>query len=173
MRDRGRPVFLAYVLLVLDNRDSFTFNLVQLLRALGVQVEVRRADSLDVEGCRRLAPERILVGPGPGRPEQAGCSLDVLRELTPRIPTLGVCLGHQAVGLLCGAEVGSAPRLLHGHTVDVHHDGRGLFTGIPSPFPAARYNSLPSCLVPMVRTLTMPWFGRLLLSRLSSTSECA
>ena len=147
------------MLLVLDNRDSFTFNLVQVLHGLGVDVVVRRADALDLAGVRRLAPDRILIGPGPGRPEDAETSLAVLRELGPEgTPMLGICLGHQALSVAWGGRVERARELVHGWTVPVHHDGIGVFEGLPDPLAMTRYNSLavveeglPDCLTVSAR----------------------
>ena len=147
------------MILVLDNKDSFTFNLVQGLTALGADVHVRRALESSVEEVARSRPERILVGPGPGGPDGAGCSVDVIRELSDRIPILGVCLGHQALGLAFGARIGRARELVHGRTVDVRHDGHGVFAGLPNPLRSTRYNSLavleeglPDCLEVSART---------------------
>lgn len=147
------------MLLVLDNRDSFTFNLVQAFLSLGVEVVVRRAAELDLDAVRRLHPERVVVGPGPGRPEHAGCSLAVARELARELPLLGVCLGHQAIGAAFGGRVVRSADLAHGQTRTVHHDGRGLFRGLPDAFAATRYNSLaidgasvPACLEVSART---------------------
>jgi anthranilate synthase/aminodeoxychorismate synthase-like glutamine amidotransferase len=133
------------VLLVLDNRDSFTFNLVQLLASLGADVEVRRAATTSLDEVRALAPERILIGPGPGAPAAAALSLEVIRELSPRVPILGVCLGHQAIGHAVGARVERDPAPLHGSAVRIEHDGGGVFAGLPSSFRATRYNSLRVC----------------------------
>lgn len=130
------------MILVLDNRDSFTFNLVQALQRLGAHPEVVRSTETSVEEIAREAPERILIGPGPGRPEGAGCSLDVIRELAPTIPTLGVCLGHQAIGAAFGATVEPAREIRHGRTIEVTHDDRGVFTGVRNPVRFTRYNSL-------------------------------
>lgn len=141
------------VILVLDNRDSFTFNLVQSLQGLGAEVAVRRTDAIDVDEVRRLRPERILIGPGPGAPAGAGCSLQVLAALAGDVPILGVCLGHQALGACFGAKIGPALELVHGRAVDVSHDGQGVFRGLASPLACTRYNSLtvlraglPDCL---------------------------
>jgi anthranilate synthase component II len=130
------------VILVLDNRDSFTFNLVQALQRLGAGVEVLRSSRTSVEEIARRRPEGILIGPGPGRPEDAGCSVAVVRELASKIPTLGVCLGHQAIGAVFGARIEQAPEIRHGQAVEVNHDGRGLFAGLRSPARFGRYNSL-------------------------------
>lgn len=141
------------MILVLDNRDSFTFNLVQYLAELGQAVEVARADQVDLDGLRRLAPAAILVGPGPGGPSRAGCSEAVLRELSAEIPCLGVCLGMQAMATAFGGSVRRARELVHGWTSAIEHDGRGVFAGLPRPLPMTRYHSLaveerdlPACL---------------------------
>lgn len=128
--------------LVIDNYDSFTFNLVQLLLSLGATPLVHRADRITVETAASLAPDALLISPGPGRPEQAGITLDALARFAGAIPILGVCLGHQAIGTAYGGRVVRAPRLMHGRTSWAHHDGRGLFAGLPSPFRVARYHSL-------------------------------
>ena len=130
------------MILVVDNYDSFTYNLVQYLGELGAKLEVVRNDALDVDGVARLAPERIVISPGPGNPDQAGVSLDVIRRLGPSTPILGVCLGHQAIGQAFGATVARARAQMHGKTSEIRHDGRGVFTGLPNPFVATRYHSL-------------------------------
>jgi anthranilate synthase component 2 len=130
------------MILVVDNYDSFTYNLVQYLGELGAKLEVVRNDALDVEGVARLAPERIVISPGPGNPDQAGVSLDVIRRLGPSTPILGVCLGHQAIGQAFGATVARARAQMHGKTSEIRHDGRGVFAGLPNPFVATRYHSL-------------------------------
>lgn len=130
------------MILVIDNYDSFTYNLVQYLGELGAEVEVFRNDAIDVAGIERRAPEGILLSPGPGTPDDAGITLDVVRSLGGKLPLLGVCLGHQAIGQAFGGRVQRAPRLMHGRTSPIEHDGRGLFRGIPSPFCATRYHSL-------------------------------
>ena len=130
------------MVLVIDNYDSFTYNLVQYLGELGAKLEVVRNDAMDVEAIARLQPERIVISPGPGNPDQAGVSLDVLRRLGPTTPTLGVCLGHQAIGQAFGATVTRAPMQMHGKTSDIRHDGRGVFAGLSNPFVATRYHSL-------------------------------
>ena len=130
------------MILVIDNYDSFTYNLVQYLGELGATVEVARNDALDVEAIARLAPERIVISPGPGNPEQAGVSLEVIRRLGPTTPMLGVCLGHQAIGQAFGGTVARARAQMHGKTSPIHHDGRGVFTGLSNPFVATRYHSL-------------------------------
>ncbi len=128
--------------LVIDNYDSFVYNLVQELGELGADPAVYRNDAIDVAGIRAAHPEAILISPGPGRPEDAGISMEVITELAGEIPILGVCLGHQAIGQVFGGEVVAAPTLMHGKTSSVHHDGRGLFAGLPEPFVATRYHSL-------------------------------
>ncbi len=130
------------MILVVDNYDSFTFNLVQYLAELGARVEVRRNDAIDVPGIAALAPEGVLLSPGPGTPREAGVTLDVVRQLSGRLPILGVCLGHQAIGEAFGGNVVRAPRLMHGRTSPIHHAGAGVFAGLPTPFTATRYHSL-------------------------------
>jgi len=130
------------MILVIDNYDSFTYNLVQYLGELGATLEVRRNNEVTLEEIARLAPERIVISPGPGRPESAGVSLEVIRTLGSRTPILGVCLGHQAIGLAYGGIVRRAPTPMHGKVSKVLHDGRGVFAQIPSPFEAGRYHSL-------------------------------
>ncbi|MGO9838485.1 MAG: anthranilate synthase component II [Polyangiaceae bacterium] len=139
--------------LVVDNYDSFTFNLVQYLGELGANVEVHKNDGIDVAGVRAAAPAGVLISPGPCTPNDAGVSLDLLRELGGVMPILGVCLGHQAIGQAYGGRVVRASRLMHGKTSPIEHDGRGVFAGLPSPFDATRYHSLlvertslPACL---------------------------
>lgn len=130
------------MVLVIDNYDSFTYNLVQYLGELGAEVVVRRNDEVSVEEIDTLSPSRILISPGPGRPEGAGITLDVIRKFGSRMPLLGVCLGHQAMGMAFGGEVVRAPIPMHGKTSTVEHDGRGVFSGIGSSFQASRYHSL-------------------------------
>jgi len=130
------------VILVIDNYDSFTYNLVQYLGALGAEVTVKRNDETTADEVRALRPARILISPGPGRPEDAGVTLDVIRALGGEVPMLGVCLGHQAMGMAFGGAVVRAPVPMHGKTSTVEHDGRGIFAGITSPFQASRYHSL-------------------------------
>jgi anthranilate synthase/aminodeoxychorismate synthase-like glutamine amidotransferase len=130
------------VILVIDNYDSFTYNLVQYLGGLGASLEVARNDALDVEAVARRAPERIVISPGPGNPDQAGVSLEVIRRLGPTTPILGVCLGHQAIGQAFGATVARARTQMHGKTSNIRHDGRGVFAGLSNPFVATRYHSL-------------------------------
>jgi anthranilate synthase/aminodeoxychorismate synthase-like glutamine amidotransferase len=130
------------MVLLIDNYDSFTWNLAQYQGELGATVEVRRNDAIDLDGVRALAPAHIVISPGPGRPEDAGVSVAVVREFGAAVPILGVCLGHQAIGLAFGGEVVRAPRPMHGKTSTVEHDGRGVFAGLTAPFAAARYHSL-------------------------------
>ena len=130
------------MILVIDNYDSFTFNLVQLLGELGAEVEVRRNDAIDLDAIEALAPDRIVVSPGPCTPAEAGISVDVIRRFGPDVPTLGVCLGHQAIGAAYGGRVVRARRLMHGKVSAVAHSGTGLFRGVPTPVAMTRYHSL-------------------------------
>ena len=130
------------MVLVIDNYDSFTYNLVQYLGELGATLVVRRNDEASLDQLRALGHDRVVISPGPGRPEQAGVSLDVIREFGPRMPLLGVCLGHQAIGLTFGGEVVRAPLPIHGKTSTVEHNGKGVFAGISTSFQAGRYHSL-------------------------------
>ncbi len=130
------------MLLLIDNYDSFTFNLAQYLGELGAEPMVRRNDGITPEEIETLSPDRLVISPGPGRPEDAGVSVEVIRRLCGRVPILGVCLGHQAIGAAFGATVARAPVLMHGKTSMVEHDGRGLFRGLSGPFEAGRYHSL-------------------------------
>jgi anthranilate synthase/aminodeoxychorismate synthase-like glutamine amidotransferase len=136
------------MILVIDNYDSFTYNLVHLFGELGCDVVVRRNDELDAEEAERLAPSHLVVSPGPGRPEAAGASIEILRRLAPRTRTLGVCLGHQAIVQAFGGRVGFARELVHGKAAQVVHDGRGIFDGLPESFEAGRYHSLAATVVP-------------------------
>ena len=139
------------MILVIDNYDSFTFNLVQLLGRFTREILVRRNDQLDCAEIARLGPERLLISPGPGRPEQAGVTLEAIRAFGPRIPILGVCLGHQAIGQAYGASVVHAPSLMHGRTSEIRHRGTGLFEHVSDPCLATRYHSLvidPASLTP-------------------------
>ena len=147
------------MLLLIDNYDSFTYNLFQYLSELGEEVKVARNDSITLEEIEKLAPERIVISPGPGTPEQGGISNDVIRRFGERVPILGVCLGHQCIGYTYGGTVSHAGEIKHGKTSLIHHDGKGVFAGIPNPFPAIRYhslavkeNSLPECLEISART---------------------
>jgi anthranilate synthase/aminodeoxychorismate synthase-like glutamine amidotransferase len=130
------------VILVIDNYDSFTYNLVQYLGELGADVRVRRNDEIAIGEIEAMAPDQILISPGPGRPEDAGITPDVIRRFGPTTPILGVCLGHQAIGMVYGGRVTRAAAPMHGKTSTVVHDGRGVFAGIQEPFVAGRYHSL-------------------------------
>ena len=130
------------MVLVIDNYDSFTYNLVQYLGELGATVVVRRNDEASIEQLRGLSHDRVVISPGPGRPEQAGVTLDVIKEFGPRMPLLGVCLGHQAIGLAFGGEVVRAPAPIHGKTSTVQHNKTGVFAGLAPEFQAGRYHSL-------------------------------
>lgn len=130
------------MILVIDNYDSFTWNLVQYLGELGVEPLVRRNDDVTVEGIRALAPAGIVISPGPCTPAEAGVSVEVIREVGPDTPILGVCLGHQAIGAAHGASVVRARRMMHGKTSPIAHRGEGVFEGVPTPFTVARYHSL-------------------------------
>jgi anthranilate synthase/aminodeoxychorismate synthase-like glutamine amidotransferase len=130
------------MVLVIDNYDSFTYNLVQYLGELGADVRVRRNNEITIGEIETMAPDQILISPGPGRPENAGITPDVIRHFGPTTPILGVCLGHQAIGMVYGATVTRATTPMHGKTSTVVHDGRGVFAGIIEPFPAGRYHSL-------------------------------
>jgi para-aminobenzoate synthetase component 2 len=130
------------MLLVIDNYDSFTYNLVQYLGEIGAHVRVVRNDEIGAPQIAALAPSHIVISPGPCTPNEAGISLEVIRTYAGRIPILGVCLGHQSIGQAFGGKVVRAPRVMHGKTSEIFHDGKGLFTGIPSPFEATRYHSL-------------------------------
>jgi len=141
------------VLLLVDNYDSFTYNLYQYLGELGAETRVLRNDEMTAEAALALGPERIVISPGPGTPDQAGLSLELIRRAAGRVPLLGVCLGHQALGQAFGARVVRAPVLMHGKTSPIHHDGRTVFAGLDDPFTATRYHSLivdrdsvPDCL---------------------------
>ena len=127
---------------VLDNYDSFTYNLVQYLGELGAEVEVRRNDQISLEEIEALRPERIVISPGPCTPQDAGISIELIRRFGSQVPILGVCLGHQAIGAAFGGKVVRAPQLMHGKTSEVEHDGRTVFRGLPSPLTATRYHSL-------------------------------
>jgi anthranilate synthase/aminodeoxychorismate synthase-like glutamine amidotransferase len=127
---------------VLDNYDSFTYNLVQYLGELGAEVVVRRNDQISVADVEAMRPERIVVSPGPCTPQEAGISIELVRHFAGKVPLLGVCLGHQAIGAAFGGEIVRAPRLMHGKTSQVHHDGKTIFSDLPSPMTATRYHSL-------------------------------
>ncbi|VBB47797.1 aminodeoxychorismate synthase, subunit II [uncultured Desulfatiglans sp.] len=130
------------MLVLIDNYDSFTYNLVQMIEGMGREVAVYRNDAVTPEAVEGLAPEAVLISPGPGSPEGAGICVDLIRGLGPRVPVLGICLGHQAIAAAFGGEVVRAGRMMHGKTSPVFHDGRSLYRGLPAPFPAARYHSL-------------------------------
>ena len=130
------------MILLIDNYDSFTYNLYQYLCELGAEVSVVRNDKITLDQIRNMSPEKIVVSPGPCTPDKAGISNEVVREFGPIIPVLGVCLGHQCVGQTFGGIVGKAGEIMHGKTSLIHHDGEGVFSGIPSPFEAIRYHSL-------------------------------
>jgi anthranilate synthase/aminodeoxychorismate synthase-like glutamine amidotransferase len=141
------------MVLMIDNYDSFTYNLVQYLAELGVEVRVARNDEITVDQAQALAPRAIVISPGPSAPERAGISLELIRRLAGRVPILGVCLGHQAIGQAFGGKVVRAKRVMHGKVSNVRHDGEGVFRGLPADFKATRYHSLalereslPSCL---------------------------
>ncbi len=130
------------MIFILDNYDSFTYNLVQLLGEQGAEVEVRRNDQVTVEDVEAMRPERILLSPGPRTPQEAGISIPLVRHFAGKVPILGVCLGHQAIGAAFGGKVVRAPRLMHGKTSEVEHDSRTIFRGIRSPMTCTRYHSL-------------------------------
>jgi glutamine amidotransferase of anthranilate synthase or aminodeoxychorismate synthase len=141
------------MILVIDNYDSFTYNLVQYLGELGEEIVVKRNDEIDLAGIEALAPDHILISPGPCTPNEAGVSLALIDHFKGKIPIFGVCLGHQAIGQAFGGEVVRAENLMHGKTSEIHHTGKGVFAGLPSPFTATRYHSLivkretlPDCL---------------------------
>jgi anthranilate synthase/aminodeoxychorismate synthase-like glutamine amidotransferase len=141
------------MILIIDNYDSFTYNLVQYLGELGADIQVVRNDQTTVEAIEKQAPERVVISPGPKTPSEAGICLDVITAFAGKIPILGVCLGHQAIGQAFGGHVIRAPQLMHGKTSEISHDGKTIFEGLPNPFPATRYHSLiveretlPACL---------------------------
>ena len=141
------------MILMIDNYDSFTYNLVQYLGELGARVAVTRNDAIDCDGIARLKPEKIIISPGPGAPPDAGISCEAIRRFAGAIPLLGVCLGHQCIGSVFGGKVVRARRLMHGKTSAIHHNGRSIFAGVSNPFAATRYHSLlverssvPACL---------------------------
>jgi anthranilate synthase/aminodeoxychorismate synthase-like glutamine amidotransferase len=138
------------MLLIIDNYDSFTYNLVQYLGELGVAMRVARNDEITIDEIRQIKPERIVVSPGPCSPREAGLSNDIIKTFGPATPTLGVCLGHQCIGHVFGGEVVRAERLMHGKTSQIYHTGDALFAGLPSPFTATRYHSL------IIKRDTMP-----------------
>jgi anthranilate synthase/aminodeoxychorismate synthase-like glutamine amidotransferase len=140
------------MILVIDNYDSFTYNLVQYLGELGAEMTVRRNDAVTLEEVEAMAPTHIVISPGPGTPDDGGISLNLIREFHHDVPILGVCLGHQCIGAAFGGNVDAAPRLMHGKTSDIYHYGHELYNGVPSPFTGMRYHSLivkeplPDCL---------------------------
>jgi para-aminobenzoate synthetase component 2 len=147
------------MLLMIDNYDSFTYNLVQYLGEITSDIEVYRNDKITVDEIRRLKPEAIVISPGPCTPKEAGISVDVVRELGPTIPLLGVCLGHQSIGAAFGGRIIRAPYLMHGKVSDISHDGKTIFENLPNPFTATRYHSLiverdtcPDCFVVSAET---------------------
>lgn len=130
------------MLLMIDNYDSFTYNLVQYLGELGEDIRVFRNNKITIPEIEKLKPERIVISPGPCTPKEAGISVEVIRHFAGKLPILGVCLGHQSIGAAYGAEIINAPRLMHGKTSLIHHDGKSVFKGLPNPFEATRYHSL-------------------------------
>jgi len=130
------------MILLLDNYDSFTYNLAQYLGELGCEVEVHRNDKISVDDIARRKPERIVISPGPCTPEEAGISIELIQRLAGKFPILGVCLGHQAMGAAYGGKIVRAPRIFHGKTSEIRHDGKGIFRDLPKPFTATRYHSL-------------------------------
>ena len=130
------------MLLMIDNYDSFTYNVVQYLAELGAEVKVVRNDEISVDDIGRLQPERIVISPGPCTPDEAGISMPAIERFAPHLPVLGICLGHQSLGQVFGAKVVRARRVMHGKTSPIHHSGAGVFAGLPSPFVATRYHSL-------------------------------
>jgi anthranilate synthase/aminodeoxychorismate synthase-like glutamine amidotransferase len=136
------------VILLVDNYDSFTYNLAHLFGELGAEVVVRRNDAVDADEAERLAPSHLVLSPGPGRPGEAGASVEIVQRLAPSVPTLGVCLGHQAIVQAFGGEIGQARRIVHGKASAIDHDGCGLFRGLPEPFEAGRYHSLAATSLP-------------------------
>jgi anthranilate synthase/aminodeoxychorismate synthase-like glutamine amidotransferase len=130
------------MILLIDNYDSFVFNLARYFQRLGQETRVVRHDAIDVAGVRAARPAAIVLSPGPCTPNEAGCSLDIVRELHAELPILGICLGHQAIAAALGGVVGRAPEAVHGRTSPVHHNGRGIFAGVPNPLVACRYHSL-------------------------------
>jgi anthranilate synthase component II len=136
------------MILLIDNYDSFTYNLAHLFGALGCEVKVVRNDAIDPDAAWDLAPSQLVISPGPGRPGDAGATIEIVRRLAPHVPTLGVCLGHQAIVEAFGGEIGTAKRLVHGKASPVRHDGRGIFAGLPEEFEAGRYHSLAAISIP-------------------------
>jgi anthranilate synthase/aminodeoxychorismate synthase-like glutamine amidotransferase len=136
------------LILLIDNYDSFTYNLAHLFGELGAEVEVRRNDAIDADEAERLKPSHLVISPGPGRPDDAGATSEIIRRLAPSVPTLGVCLGHQAIVEVFGGEVGLAKTLVHGKASVISHDGLGLFRDLPDDFIAGRYHSLAATSIP-------------------------
>ncbi|MHB1000646.1 MAG: aminodeoxychorismate/anthranilate synthase component II [Armatimonadota bacterium] len=141
------------MILMIDNFDSFTYNLVQYLGEMGEELQVYRNNSITIDDIERMKPDRILISPGPCTPKEAGISVETIKHFAGKIPILGVCLGHQSIGYAFGGDIVRADRLMHGKTSPIHHDGKGVFKGMPNPFEAIRYHSLvikretmPSCL---------------------------
>jgi len=130
------------MILVIDNYDSFTYNLVQYLGELGQKLKVARNDEITIREIEKLRPKRIVISPGPGTPKEAGISMEVIRHFAEKVPILGVCLGHQAIGEVFGGKVVRAGRIMHGKTSEICHDGKTIFKGLPNPFTATRYHSL-------------------------------
>ena len=145
---RERKAARGVKLLMVDNYDSFTYNLVHLFEELGAEVIVHRNDAITVDEAVSLAPDRLVISPGPGRPADAGVSVELIRRLGPTVPTLGVCLGHQAIVEAFGGEIGSAKALLHGKSSMIEHDGKGIFAGLPHEIEAGRYHSLAAIRIP-------------------------
>ncbi|PKN10465.1 MAG: anthranilate/aminodeoxychorismate synthase component II [Deltaproteobacteria bacterium HGW-Deltaproteobacteria-7] len=147
------------MILMIDNYDSFTFNIVQYLGQMGEDVQVYRNDKITPDGIRKLNPQAIFLSPGPGSPKEAGITVDVIREFYTDVPLMGICLGHQSIGFAFGGEVVRASRIMHGKVSPVEHDGKTIFSGLPNPFTAGRYHSLvvrpeslPACLEVSART---------------------
>jgi para-aminobenzoate synthetase component 2 len=147
------------MILVIDNYDSFTFNLVQYLGEMGQELKIYRNDAITIETIAALAPKQIVISPGPGRPEDSGIIIQVIKEFAGKMPILGVCLGHQAIGAAFGGDVVPAPGIMHGKTSEIFHDGKTIFGGLPNPFRATRYHSLvvspstlPECLEVSAKT---------------------
>ena len=130
------------MILIIDNYDSFTYNLVQYLGELGARLRVFRNDKITIKEIERLKPNKIVISPGPGKPKEAGISKDLIKRFAPKIPILGVCLGHQCIAEVFGARIVKAKRLMHGKTSKIYHDGKGIYKGLPKPFIATRYHSL-------------------------------
>jgi anthranilate synthase/aminodeoxychorismate synthase-like glutamine amidotransferase len=136
------------VILLVDNYDSFTYNLAHLFAELGAEVDVRRNDQIDPDEAERLRPSHLVISPGPGRPAESGATLEIVTRLAGRVPMLGVCLGHQAIVEAFGGEIGQARELVHGKASTIRHDGRGVYRGLPQDFEAGRYHSLAALRVP-------------------------